>query len=149
MFWWCPRTRSVVGSTETPHLAMKLLRMAAQESNIGIWDSFPGFRRHGARGEVVGEGESMVSPCAGDMEPPWGPFFSRRDTTSQQICTFDCKNTLCCSPITAPWGRGEGGRVGTVGVPVCGRHGTCMGTLSFFARALLKCVICKKHQKRL
>ncbi len=108
VFCWCPHTRSVVGSMGTPHLTTKRLKMAANKSKIGIFDSFPGFRRHGARGEGVGEGESMVSPCAGHMEPPWGPFFSRRDTTSSQTCTFDCKNTLCCSPIRAPWGRGEG-----------------------------------------
>ncbi len=65
--------------------------MAARKSNIGIWGSFPRFRHHGQRGDWEGDGESMMSPCAGDIEPVWGPFLSRGDTTNQTIFTLDCK----------------------------------------------------------
>jgi hypothetical protein len=111
MFCWCPRTRQVVDSTGTPHWTTKHLKVAAQKSNIGIFDSFPGFRRHGARGEGEGEGESMVSPCPGDMEPSFGPSFFRRYTPSAQLRTFYCKKYDLLPPIMAPWGRG-GGRGG-------------------------------------
>jgi hypothetical protein len=126
MFCWCPRTRSIVGSTGTPHLTTKL-KVAAQKSNIGILDSFPGFRRHGAEGE----GELMVSPCPGDTEPSWGPYFFRRDALIAQLWTFDCTNTFCCPPLR-PHGGGRGVGAGTVGVPMCSRHGTCMGSLTRF-----------------
>ncbi len=145
MFCCCPRTRSVVGSTGTPHLTTKLLKVAVQKSNIGILDSFLGFRRHGVRGE--GEGESMVSPCPGDTEPSCGPSFFLLDAPSTQLCTFDCKNTFCCPPLWPHGGRRGAVGAGTVGVPICSRQGTCMGTLSFFAGALLNRVMCKKTSK--
>ncbi len=61
------------------------------------------------------------------------------------------KKTFCCPPPPhyGPMGAGGGVGAGTVGVPICSRHGTCMGTLSFSAEALLNRVICKKHRKRL
>jgi hypothetical protein len=52
---------------------------------LGAMSHFTDFRRHGSIREGEGEGNSMVSPCAGDMEPPSGRFFSTGDTTVQTL----------------------------------------------------------------
>ncbi len=67
-------------------------RWPARSQNIDIWNSFSGFRCHGAIGE--GEGESLVSPHVADMEPVWRPFHFSRKLFWTEVFAVDCKKKM-------------------------------------------------------
>jgi hypothetical protein len=47
----------------------------ARKEALKAVDNLLPLTRHGSIREGEGKGESMVSPFAGDVKPPWGPFF--------------------------------------------------------------------------
>jgi hypothetical protein len=55
----------------------------ARKEALKIVDNLLPLTRHGSIREAEGEKESMVSPFAGDMKHPWGPFFPAGNPTSQ------------------------------------------------------------------